>query len=71
MPQAVCRGGRVQVRAGFMMANWGLLRSEPRPRFSPVASLVSTAESEVSLPAAAMVSTEPLGRLAVTSALPR
>ena len=50
-----------------MMANWGLLRSEPRPRFSPVASLVKHRRVGGLAPPAAMVSTEPLGRLAVTS----
>ena len=60
-PQDTCRGGSVIASFGSRMANAGRLRSVLRPRFSHSCSLVSTAESLVSLPDAGMVRITPTG----------
>ena len=48
------------------MANFTRLRSVLSPCFLPISSFVNTAESLISLPAAAMVRTTPTGRLLVS-----
>ena len=53
------------MRVGSRMAKAGRLKGVLQPRLLSVASSVKTAESLVSLPAAAMVSTLPTGRAPV------
>ena len=62
IPAASWYLGRVAPRAGFTTAKRQRLQSVLMPAFLPMASLVSTAESLISLPAAGMVSTAPTGR---------
>ena len=70
MPQVSWYFGRVYVSSGFMMANFGLLKSVLIPAFLPVSSLVMTAESLISLPAAEIVRMTPTGRAACTCLSP-
>ena len=53
----------MKVKQGFIIANLGRLNSVGKPLLSRVSSLVSTEELLVSLPAAAIVSMHPIGRL--------
>ena len=69
-PAPICHTGSVIVSSGSMTAKRQRLKSVVMPRFVGgfTRSFVMTAESLVSLPAAAMVSTVPIGRLRVISA---
>ena len=62
MPQAVWKGGRVWVSAGFRMENFGRMASPEAPRLYMPFSLVMTESGLPSLPAAAMVNIVPTGR---------
>ena len=53
--------GSVYVSSGFIIANFGRIRSLPIPDLSCVSSSVSTAELLISLPAAEIVKTVPTG----------
>ena len=61
-PQAVWNGGRLSVKTGFIMENFGRMQSASAAVFSRVFSFVTMALGEPSLPEAAMVSTTPTGR---------
>ena len=70
MPQTSCFSGTVKVSSGFMKARTGRLSGVLRPTLRIVSSFVNTAESLVSLPAAASVSTEPTGMVFSSLARP-
>ena len=70
IPQAICFLGKVNVNSGFIIAKHGRFSWEPKPFFSPVSSLVKTAESLISLPAAEIVNITPTGILFFNTSFP-